>query len=249
MEDVSDSETQEGTAVLPNAFEAELARSRQELAEATQALQRSEALLNAASAREMALEIALQHRVRNMLATIRTVFNRTMDAAETLQEAADHFSGRLDTLARYESILARRPHSPVEFDTLVRDELLTLGFSDGERVVLQGPCVPLPHVGASLIGLAVHELATNSMKFGALSTPDGRLAVRWKLGPDEASGLAIEWIETGVPVLASAPFRSGFGRDFIEFGLPYQIDARTSFELRAGGLHCHIALPRSWLDA
>ena len=93
-----------------------------------------------------------------------------------------------------------------------------------------------------MLALAVHELATNSVKFGALSGGGGRLAVRWSIAAEEPRRLSIEWIETGVAVVAAAPIHSGFGREYIEQALPYQLDATTSFELRPGGLTCRISL-------
>lgn len=251
MINLSGHEVPPDTSAVENAPVDELSRSRLELSTAVEALRRSEALRDEAAAREAALENELQHRGRNLLATIRTVFARTMETAETLQEATDHFSGRLDALGRYQGLLARRPHATVDFETLVRDELLTFGFGDGDRVALDGPSVRLTHRLAEPIGLAVHELATNSVKFGALSARDGQLSVTWTAAAQGAAepepGLAIEWAETGVPVVASAPLRNGFGRDYIEFGLPYQLDAVTSFELRPGGLLCRIALSQEWL--
>jgi two-component system CheB/CheR fusion protein len=225
----------------------ELARSRRDLVAADAALQHSEALRRDAVARETALQHELQHRARNMLATIRSMFNRTIDTADTLQGAADHFQGRLDTLARYQILLAHRPSSAVDLEMLVRDELLTIGFDASEQVTLRGSTVHLPLKVAEVVGLAVHELATNALKFGALSAANGRLAISWETAPERAE-LSIEWVETGVPVIASAPLRAGFGREYIEAALPYELDAQTSFELRPGGLFCRIGLPAKSLE-
>lgn len=226
---------------------AELARSKADLAAALDALHRSECLRSDAAKRAAALENELQHRVRNMLATLRSVFTRTIDAAGTLEEAADHFTGRLDTMARYQGVMARYPHGTVDFEMLIRDELLTLGFGSSDRVTVQGASVKLPLEVAGPIGLAVHELVTNSMKFGALSDNGGQLTVLWSTeGPDGA--LTFEWTETGVPVVASAPLRVGFGREYIESALPYQLDADTHFELRPGGGVCRIILAKKWLE-
>jgi two-component sensor histidine kinase len=224
----------------------ELARTREELAAANNALLRAEELRNEAAAREAALERELQHRVRNMLAIIRSVFTRTIETAETLQSAADHFTGRLDTLGRYQSLLARRPDGVVDLEMLVWDELLTLGFDGSSRVAVRGSTVLLPLKVAELVGIAVHELATNAVKFGALSVHDGRLAVSWEISP-ETMGLSLKWVETGVAVVASAPLRTGFGREYIEAALPYELNAKTSFELRPGGLLCQIDVSREAL--
>lgn len=222
----------------------ELTLAREKLAAAEIAVEHAQALRDDAVAREIALKHELQHRVRNMLATIRSVFMRTIETADTLQDAADHFAGRLDTLARYQSLLVRPTGRHIDLDMILRDELLTLGFDDSDRVSLKGSTVLLPFKVAELMGIAIHELTTNAMKFGALSGQHGRLAVSWM--HDVENGLAIEWAETGVPVVASAPLHSGFGREYIEAALPYQLDAKTTFELRPGGLLCRIAISKEW---
>jgi two-component sensor histidine kinase len=221
----------------------ELARTRGQLDAALRELRHSEEERRQSREREAILCAELQHRLRNMLGIIRSVFSRTMETAASLDEAADHFRGRLDTVARHQSQFTRAPGRTVDLEALLRDELLTFGFSDGERVSIAGPAVRLPHEFAEMVGLAMHELATNSVKFGALGGDKGRLAIAWAVADEDgARRLALEWAESGVPVLASAPLRTGFGREFIEQALPYQIDATTSFDLRPGGLLCRINL-------
>lgn len=239
-------EVQEDASRRHDELVLDLARSREELAAAKDALLRAEQLRDEAVAREAALERELQHRVRNMLAIIRSVFARTIETAETLQSAADHLTGRLDTLGRYQSLLGRRPDGVVDLEMLVWDELLTLGFDGSSRVTVRGSTVLLPLKVAELVGIAVHELATNAVKFGALAVHDGRLAVSWEILP-ETMGLSLKWVETGVAVVASAPLRKGFGREYIEAALPYELNAKTSFELRPGGLLCQIDVAREAL--
>ncbi len=219
----------------------DVAQLRLQLAAAQRALARSEALRRESEDREAMLAAELQHRVRNMVAIIRSVFARTADTATSLEEAADHFRGRLDTVARHQSQFTRNPAGTIDLETLFRDELLGFGFSDGEQVTIEGPMVRLPYKTAEMIGLTIHELATNSVKFGALSGDKGQLAIAWSSGPD--APVAIEWRESGVGVVAAAPMRMGFGREYVEQALPYQLKATTSFELRPGGLLCRISLP------
>lgn len=222
----------------------EVAQLRAELAATRRELARSEDLRRESRDREAMLTAELQHNVRNMLAIIRSVFSRTADTATSLEDAADHFRGRLDTLARHHAQVARDPGGTVDLEGLVRDELLNFGFSDGERVTIDGPGIDLAHKETGAIALALHELATNSVKFGALSVEDGRLGIRWsRQGEANRPRITLEWAERGVPVVASAPMRTGFGREYIEQALPYQFDATTSFELRPGGLLCRISFP------
>jgi len=195
--------------------------------------------LDAVRAREAALRNELEHRVRNALAITRSVFLRTMDNAGTVEDARDHFVGRLDALARYNARIAIDSQPRFDLETMIWDELLSMALGSDERIEVTGPEVLLHQRAAGLIGLALHELATNSVKFGVLGDPaaGGRLHVRWEMrGPL----VHFEWVETGVPIVASAPIGSGFGRDFIENALPYQLDADTHFEFVPGGLICRM---------
>jgi two-component sensor histidine kinase len=99
-----------------------------------------------------------------------------------------------------------------------------------------------------VFALALHELATNSVKYGALSQPGGRLKLRWNTDEDSKEVgrvLHVEWIEEGVPIVPSRPpsLGTGFGRELIEHALPYQLKAKTRYELRADGVRCTIIAP------
>ena len=202
-------------------------------------LAEAQAALRASGEREAALRSELEHRVRNALAITRSVFSRTMDNATSVEDARDHFLGRLDALARYQGRIAAMPGYTFDLETMVWDELMIFGSGNDPRVEVAGPSVQLAHGVAEAIGLALHELATNSVKFGVLGEPasNRRLQITWK---EQDRSILFEWAETGVPIVASAPIASGFGREFIEQGLPYQLGAETEFELLPGGLVCRI---------
>lgn len=241
-EDLGASGSGNETSAQTVALVSELAQTRERLAEALQELRRSDELRQASKLREAALERELQHRVRNMLAKIRLLFSRTMDSADSLEEATDHFRGRLDTLSKYHGEVTRSPTGTIDLETLVLDELLNFGAGADSHVSVEGPAVALSHDMAENVGMAVHELATNAMKFGALSERNGHLDVRWQVSREPSRRLSLEWRESGIAIVASAPLHSGFGREFIEQALPYQLNADTSFELRPGGLLCRISM-------
>lgn len=198
--------------------------------------------LQASRDREQLLLNELAHRVRNILAITRSLFSRTVDTAGTLEHAADHFRGRLDALARYHARTASSPHAAFDLETMVFDELLTVSMPDDPRISVVGPEIGLRGAAAELMGLAVHELAVNSIKFGVLASEDGagRLRVSWTV---ERSKLTFEWVERGVPIVTTAPMRSGFGREFIEQALPFQLGAESSFEIIPGGLVVCLRIP------
>jgi two-component sensor histidine kinase len=189
--------------------------------------------------RENILRDELQHRVRNMLAIIRSIFSRTVEAGQSLDDMRDHFRGRLDALARYQVARATNPQGTSYLEDMVRDELQSFEFD--ERIEIEGRELAVANNVAQLLSLAIHELATNSIKFGALSSADRptRLRIHW-VSTD--GSLVLHWEESGVAILSSAPARSGFGREFIERALPYQLAATTSFELKPGGVSCTIAV-------
>ena len=117
-----------------------------------------------------------------------------------------------------------------------------------EQVELHGPAdLPLRSATVQTFALALHELTTNAVKYGALSSPVGRLAVSWaRIEEDGERWLRVDWRETGVTDVPhpSAPARGGgYGRELIERALPYQFDARTTYVFLADGLHCSIQLP------
>jgi two-component system CheB/CheR fusion protein len=197
-----------------------------------------------AEERQRMLMAELQHRVKNILAVVRSITARTLEASDGLDDFAAHFDGRLSALARAQGALARQAGAELDLDEIVREELLTHAARD-ERIEIGGPVVKLNQIAAEAFALAVHELATNAVKYGALASPAGRISVTWRTagsGPD--AKLLFAWRETGVAVMNTRPSRVGFGRDLIERGLPYDLPgAATSLTFSPGGLHCVIELP------
>jgi len=210
----------------------------------TSDIERMRRELQASRDRELALRNELAHRVRNILAITRSLFSRTVETAATLEHATDHFRGRLDALARYHGRTASTPDSEFDLEMMVSDELLTVTLATDTRVSVVGPTVLMRHTQAEVMGLALHELAINSIKFGVLADDQGqgRLRVRWSI---EDSVLAFEWSETGISIVTPAPMRKGFGRQFIEQALPFQIGANSSFEVVPGGIIVRIDVPLS----
>lgn len=184
----------------------------------------------------------LQHRARNTMALVRAAFKRTIDTGRSLEEIEMHFCGRLDVLAFYMLPRSGQWDAAVDVQNIIREELRNFQFGDAPGIMIKGPDVALAQQQAQSFALAVHELATNALKFGALSVPGAALNVSWKRRTDH---LKLLWAETGVPIVVSAPFPKGFGQEFIEEALPYQTGAITQFEIRPGGVRCSIELPLS----
>ncbi len=197
-----------------------------------------------AEERQRLLMAELQHRVKNILSVVRSITVRTVESSSDLADFSAHFDGRLGALARAQAVLARRAGEDADLEQMVREELLSHAVEEQSLVVAGAP-VNLRHKAAETLALTVHELATNAVKYGALSSVSGKVTVSWHI-KETAAGevLCFRWIETGVPVIDPRPARRGFGRDLIEHGLPYDLpDAKTTLTFAAGGAQCTIELP------
>lgn len=188
----------------------------------------------------------LQHRVRNNLAVIRSIVRRSTATSASVEEQATHLNGRLDVFARVQSLVTQDPGTWIDLSRLISDELNVHAAHEGEQVRTSGPSVRLRPRTAERLGLALHELAVNAVKYGALRSDQGQVTVTWRI---EATGsethLILEWRETGVPFVSPAPRRRGVGMEMLEQTLAYELRATASMTFLPGGLSCTIALPLS----
>lgn len=186
-----------------------------------------------------------QHRFRNALAIIRSIAKRTADNTETVRDYQSHFDGRLGAYARVQSLIARNPNEGVDLGVMVAEELRGQGAQEGRQAEIAGDSVFLPLKTGESLGFAIHELATNAMKFGALSFPNGKVRVSWRIeGPEEAKTLHLEWEEScGAGVKIDAPAHRGFGLEFLEQSLPYDLDADVAIDFTPQGLRVVLDLP------
>ena len=186
----------------------------------------------------------LQHRTRNLLTVVRSIAQETMAQTGPTERFRAQFNDRLAALSRVQSLLSRSEQTPVTIRTLIQAEFDALGPAVMQgRVALEGPTVSLRKGDVQTLALAIHELATNARKYGALSSDQGELWVSWDSYTDETGKprLALVWLEEGI---SPAPERrNGYGRKLIEQALPYALRARTSYELSDAELRCTIDLP------
>ncbi|HEY0572059.1 MAG TPA: sensor histidine kinase, partial [Enterovirga sp.] len=189
-------------------------------------------------------------RTRNLIAVVSSLASKTADEAVSLDDFGERFGTRLAALSRVQGLLSHLTAGQrVSFDELLGSELSALGtVGDGkDKVTLDGPPgVSLRSGTVQTFALALHELATNAIKYGALSAPTGRLAVRWRVEADgKEPRLHVDWRESGVdmPINGAPPQGSGYGRQLIERALPYQLKAQATYHLGVDGVHCTIAVP------
>jgi PAS domain S-box-containing protein len=184
----------------------------------------------------------LQHRVRNVLAMVASVVKRS-DAAGTTEEFRARLSGRIAAMARTQALLTAGANLGVGLERIVRDEL-SAQVGDGNRIAVAGPAVLLAPKAVEVLTLAIHELATNSIKYGGLSQPAGRVVVEWSVSPRGSKDwLELHWRESNYTVEAEPNRRKGFGTELITRRVPYELDGQGELNLREDGLHCRIVFP------
>lgn len=189
----------------------------------------------------------LQHRVRNIMAIIRSITARTGERAESVELYAELMAGRLLALARVQALLTRAANVSIDLETIVRDEVAVQAQHEGQYF-LDGPAVALSPKAAEVVTLAVHELSTNALKYGALSVPDGKVVVRWSIvEKGRRSWLSFDWMEEGAParppISADKPRRRGFGSELIEGRVPYELGGNGRILIAPGGAQCHLEFP------
>jgi two-component sensor histidine kinase len=184
----------------------------------------------------------LQHRIRNALGIVRSLVRRTSTTSASVEEYAAHLEGRIGALARTQAFAMRRPRSGVDLEELVETELIAHAARDG-KVRVAGPAVRLRPKAAETLGLALHELTTNSVKFGALSLPEGHLTITWRkeLERDDPC-VRLEWREESVPG-CTPPAHRGFGRNLVERTVPYELRGGSRLTFEPGGARCVIDIP------
>jgi len=192
---------------------------------------------------QQVLVAELQHRTRNLLAVVRNVARRSIGASPE----RDEYDARLAAIGRVQGFLSRSPAYSVPLADVVEAELHAAGDGASSKVEVAGPPVDLPGESVQAVALALHELATNAVKYGAIAQPSAQLSVTWRIEPGEdgAPRLVIDWRESGVVMPDGPPARRGYGTELITRALPYQLRAQTALEFAHDGVRCRIILPAS----
>jgi PAS domain S-box-containing protein len=180
----------------------------------------------------------LNHRVKNTLAIVQALARQSLRTPGVDRAAVENFEGRLGALASAHDVLTRQNWESVAVGGVVAEALAP--HHDG-RLTAEGPAVDLTPKAAVALALAMHELATNAVKHGALSAPAGRVEVRWAV---EDGRLRLSWREQGGPPV-SPPARRGFGVRLLERGLSDELRGRVRLDFRPEGLVCEVDAPLS----
>jgi PAS domain S-box-containing protein len=194
-------------------------------------------------ARQRLMTRELAHRIKNSFAVLQGILRSTLRTSRNPEEFAEAFSGRLHSLAAAQDVLIENSWKGAELGTLARRQLSAYVLEDDNRIDITGPVVNLPAEYAAPLGLIFNELATNALKYGALSVPTGNIQLFWRAERQAQSKLKVflTWRERGGPAIA-APGPRGFGSSLIEKSLA---DAKVESLFEVEGLTCKIELTQT----
>ena len=186
----------------------------------------------------------LQHRVKNTLAMVQAIANQTFRNAADMDAARDAFSARLILLGRAHDILTRASWTEAPIADVVDGALAVHQGGAGTRIRVSGPGVLLAAKPALALALALHELATNAAKYGALSTAEGGVDLRWHVVHEAAEPrFCLTWSETGGPPILAPPVRRGFGSRLIERSFSVEVGCEVRLTFAPTGLICRLEAP------
>lgn len=205
-----------------------------------------------AEERQKLLLNELNHRVKNTLATVQSIAAQTMRASPEPAVFRTAFESRILALSQTHNLLTNQNWESASLTDILISELTPhAGARDGggARFVLDADRdVRLNPKAAVAMGMVVHELATNAVKYGALSKPGGRVSVRSRVTPaPDGAVLVVDWIESGGPQVV-APKRRGFGTRLLQQGLAGELGGEVQLDYRPEGLSCRIRLPMHALE-
>src|SRR5262245_7503326 len=204
---------------------------------------RNEAMLQQGKERLQLMVAELDHRVKNVLATVNAVAAHTLNASSSMDHFVAALDGRLRSMASTHELLSHKRGRGLTLSDLLRRELAPYRVSDNSE--LDGPDVTLSAEAGQAVAMVLHELATNAAKHGALSTREGRVSVRWHWplnGNGHDRRLVIEWEESGGPSV-EVPSKSGFGTSVIGDLIPYELGGRVDLAFARSGLRCRVEIP------
>ncbi|MBB4615125.1 sensor histidine kinase [Novosphingobium taihuense] len=182
----------------------------------------------------------LNHRVKNTLMVVQAMAHQTFRGAESPERKVSTFTNRLSALSGAHDALSRTNWAGARLIEIVRQGLLICG-PDDMRVDIAGPDVLMPAGATVSLVMVLHELATNAMKYGALSGLSGRVSVHWTAQQDGM--IEIDWVESGGPEVIP-PSRKGFGSRLLTEAVPRQLGGRVKLDYDSKGLRCQIAVPQ-----
>ena len=189
----------------------------------------------------------LDHRVKNVLATVQAVAAQTMQASSSMEHFVAALDGRIRSMGSTHELLSHRRWLGIPLAELVQRELAP--YTTGSNTEIGGPEVMLSAEAGQTMAMVLHELVTNAAKYGALSAPSGRVSIRWRLPRNGGATdrLVFTWRETGGP-LVIPPSKSGYGMHVVRELIPYELGGTIDHVLAPEGARCKMEIPLAQLD-
>ncbi|SPF78173.1 HWE histidine kinase domain-containing protein [Pseudoprimorskyibacter insulae] len=187
----------------------------------------------------------LNHRVRNILNLMRGLLAQSRSSAKTLEDFTANLDGRIHALARAHDQLTSEQWEPASLRALISCEFDAYADEKSRRVTIDGPDVMIVPGAYTTLALVLHEMATNSVKYGALCDQAGRVAITLRM--DGSGGLLIDWVERGGPPVAP-PQRRGFGSVIIESSIPHELKGDAEISYKLAGIEAHFRIPPRAID-
>jgi len=190
----------------------------------------------------------LTHRSRNLLSVIQAIGRQSAASSVSTDDFLERFGARLQSLAESQDLLVRDSWKGASMRELVRSQLGHYSDLEGSQIELEGDTVTVGPDAAQHIGMALHELATNAAKYGALSSPEGKVRIHWKLVPDGNGGLRchLAWQETDGPTVAP-PKRRGFGHVVTKRTVAQALDGTVTLAFAPTGVCWSLDFPGDYL--
>jgi PAS domain S-box-containing protein len=187
----------------------------------------------------------LDHRVKNVLATVAAVAANARETSSSMQHFVAAVDARIRALAFTHELLSSRRWQGLPLAALLRCQLAP--YAGPNNTHLDGPDVLLTPEAGQALGMVLHELTTNAAKYGALSVHTGRVSVQWSWSqnPGAHDGLVIKWQEAGGPAV-KAPGKFGYGTSVINHLIPYELGGKTDCEFLGTGVCCRLEIPATW---
>lgn len=187
----------------------------------------------------------LDHRVKNVLATVVAVVANARETSSSMQHFVEAVDARIRALAFTHELLSIRRWQGLPLAALLRFQLTPYAVHNNTHI--DGPDVLLAPEAGQAVGMVLHELATNAAKYGALSVRTGQVTVQWAWSQNQGAGegLVIKWQEAGAPAV-KAPGKLGYGTSVINELVPYELGGKTNYEFFRTGVACRIEIPATW---
>ena len=182
----------------------------------------------------------LNHRVKNTLATVQAIASQTLRSTDP--GVRQSFEGRLIALSSAHDVLTREAWRGAELGDVVAGALAPHGWPESARFRVSGPPVRLQSQAAVALAMGLHEMATNALKYGALSAKEGEVDVRWGIGGSGTPQFRLTWTERGGPVVAP-PTRRGFGTKLVERSLAQDLGGTVRLAFAPEGVACEVEAP------